>query len=122
MNKFKKKNIFLVILGITALGIIIFLFTIKPANLSLPSVNSYVDCVNAGYPIQESNPPKCFTPDGKTFTGSIISSNNKVTISATTIALEADISCKTDSDCILINEDNGYNCCYDNFCKTNDMS
>jgi hypothetical protein len=32
------------------------------------SINSYADCVAAGYPIQESYPEQCRTPDGKSFT------------------------------------------------------
>jgi hypothetical protein len=30
-------------------------------------INSYADCVAAGYPIQESYPEQCRTPDGKSF-------------------------------------------------------
>jgi hypothetical protein len=32
------------------------------------SINSYADCAAAGYPIQESYPEQCRTPDGKSFT------------------------------------------------------
>jgi hypothetical protein len=34
-----------------------------------PIVTNYEECVAAGYPIQESFPPQCVTPDGRTFTG-----------------------------------------------------
>lgn len=33
-----------------------------------PSVNSYAECVAAGYPILEIYPEQCRTPDGRTFT------------------------------------------------------
>lgn len=32
------------------------------------TINSYQDCVNAGYPVLESYPEQCRTPDGKSFT------------------------------------------------------
>jgi hypothetical protein len=58
--------IVLVIIGIAALGAggwMLFQQVIKPA-----SINSYADCVAAGYPILESYPEQCNTPDGKHFT------------------------------------------------------
>jgi hypothetical protein len=36
--------------------------------LTPPSVNSYAECVAAGYPILETYPEQCRTPDGRTFT------------------------------------------------------
>ncbi len=35
------------------------------------SINSYESCVNAGYSVQESYPPRCAVPGGKTFTQEI---------------------------------------------------
>ncbi len=32
-----------------------------------PQINSFDDCINAGFPILESYPRQCKTPDGKTF-------------------------------------------------------
>lgn len=32
-----------------------------------PSVSNFEECVEAGYPVLESYPPQCKTPDGKTF-------------------------------------------------------
>jgi hypothetical protein len=34
-------------------------------------IDSFEDCARAGYPIAESYPEQCFTPDGKSFTRSI---------------------------------------------------
>lgn len=58
--------IIVIILGIAALGVagwLLYRQVIKPAM-----VNSYADCVAAGYPILESYPEQCNTPDGKHFT------------------------------------------------------
>lgn len=34
----------------------------------LPEISSFEECVDAGYPVQESYPRKCAIPDGQTFT------------------------------------------------------
>lgn len=34
-------------------------------------IDSFEDCANAGYPIAESYPEQCFTPDGRGFTRQI---------------------------------------------------
>lgn len=37
-------------------------------NTCVPAVHSFQECVEAGYPVMESYPPQCKTPDGRTFT------------------------------------------------------
>lgn len=37
----------------------------------LNDIDSYQECAAAGYPIMESYPERCSTPDGRTFTNSI---------------------------------------------------
>ena len=41
----------------------------KPAasNTPTPTVLSFADCEAAGYPVMESNPRQCKTPDGRTY-------------------------------------------------------
>lgn len=34
-------------------------------------IDSFEDCARAGYPIAESYPEQCFTPDGRSFTRSV---------------------------------------------------
>jgi len=36
-------------------------------NICVPEVHSFGDCVRAGYPVMESYPRQCRTPDGRTF-------------------------------------------------------
>ena len=38
---------------------------------TIEQINSFEDCAQAGYPIQESYPEQCRTPDGKSFTRQI---------------------------------------------------
>jgi len=37
-------------------------------NICVPLVNDFQDCIDAGYPVMESLPRQCRTPDGRTFT------------------------------------------------------
>lgn len=67
------KKVFLPVLlvaVIIALGIFLYLNSRKPQNQS-PVVSSFEECQDAGYPIQESYPPRCRTADGQVFTQDI---------------------------------------------------
>jgi hypothetical protein len=57
--------IFLLSLLLVSFGIIIFLLT---RDAGSKTINSFADCAAAGYPILESYPEQCNTPDGKHFT------------------------------------------------------
>ena len=47
--------------------LIILALTIFLVNGCMPEVNSFYDCIKAGYPVMESYPRQCKTPDGRTF-------------------------------------------------------
>jgi hypothetical protein len=55
------------VLCIAALGLGAW-FLYQQLTKPTASINSYADCAAAGYPIQESYPEQCRTPDGKSFT------------------------------------------------------
>lgn len=40
-------------------------------SLGLTNVQSFDDCADKGYPVAESYPRVCFTPDGRSFTEAI---------------------------------------------------
>lgn len=64
-----KKNRTIIVFAtivILLVGGVLFMMMRRQAE---PSINSYDDCAAAGYPIQESFPTRCVTPDGKSFTG-----------------------------------------------------
>ncbi|MFA5013236.1 MAG: Gmad2 immunoglobulin-like domain-containing protein [Candidatus Paceibacterota bacterium] len=59
-----KNIVLLVILIVVVLAVAVFYY----ANKTEPIVvNSFDECVAAGYPVMESYPEQCKTPDGKTF-------------------------------------------------------
>lgn len=60
------KHIYILI-SLIALGIVAFLFSsyLNPKNNI--NISSYEDCVSAGYPVLESYPEQCNTPDGQHF-------------------------------------------------------
>lgn len=48
-----------------------FTNTNKTDDSNGPSVSNFEECVEADYPVMESYPPQCKTPDGRTFTQDI---------------------------------------------------
>jgi len=66
------KKIFVFLLIVIILGGAVVYFTVlKQDRVIVTSVNSFEECVSAGYSVMESYPRQCKTPDGKTFTEDI---------------------------------------------------
>jgi len=66
----KKTFAFLLIVIILG-GTVVYFTVLKQDRVVVPGVNSFEECVSAGYPVMESYPRQCKTPDGKTFTEDI---------------------------------------------------
>jgi len=62
-NKNTSLIIILAILAAAGIGLYYAFFKEKP----VPQVSNFEECANAGYPIMESYPRQCRTPDGRTF-------------------------------------------------------
>jgi hypothetical protein len=62
---FRKASLIIVVI-IILLGIAFVLDSFNTNNVS--SISSFEECKDAGYPIMESYPEQCATPDGRTFT------------------------------------------------------
>ncbi len=62
----KKTFIFALIIVILA-GAVVYLTVFKPGEGPISTINSFEECVSAGYPVLESYPRQCKTPDGQTF-------------------------------------------------------
>lgn len=60
----KKIFIFLII---TILGATVYFIMFKSGEVPAPVINSFEECISAGYPVLENYPRQCKTPDGKTF-------------------------------------------------------
>lgn len=56
----------LVVIGATAAAVWFAMRPTPPAPVA-PEVSSFDECVVAGYPVQESHPRRCATPDGRVF-------------------------------------------------------
>jgi len=65
------------------------------------NINSFEECVAAGYPIMESYPRQCRTAEGKHFISltDLFDSNKN-------------ILCEIDEDCKLVNEELAFSCCW----------
>jgi len=70
-------------------------------------IKSFDDCVKAGYPVLESFPRQCKTPDGVSF----VSLPDLFNASFNS-------SCSEDSDCILVDEDLDFRCCWQGACQS----
>ena len=94
-------------------------------------MNSFDDCAKAGYPILESYPRQCRTPDGKVFVESGISEvctsdqecgDGFYCKHGLCAEFLPDVSCRVDKDCQLINEDLRFSCCWAGACEPIDHS
>jgi len=68
------KNVPLILLAIglvIAIGAAVYFWTQsteeEEPDQQTTSINSFDECVNAGYPVMESYPRQCRTPDGRNF-------------------------------------------------------
>jgi hypothetical protein len=59
--------IIFIIIDVLVVALAAWFFYQQSTKTPAASINSYADCVAAGYPIQESYPEQCRTPDGKSF-------------------------------------------------------
>lgn len=66
------KNLFILFIIIVILGGITLYFRVfKLSEAPVPIISDFEECVSAGYPVLESYPRQCKTPEGKTFTEDI---------------------------------------------------
>lgn len=65
-------KIFLAVVLVTIfLGVGAYWFTQQAQRDVVSNITSYEECAAAGYPIMESYPEQCRTPDGRTFTRNV---------------------------------------------------
>lgn len=65
--KLNRKLLYIILVVLFLIGGFV-LFKILKTQSSARVVNNFEKCAKAGYPILESYPRQCRTPDGKTFT------------------------------------------------------
>jgi hypothetical protein len=86
--------------------------TPKPQpNGTAPAIKGFDECVSAGYPVLESYPRQCKTPDGRTF----VSQKDAFDIGR-------NLSCAGDGGCVLVNSELGFSCCWAGACEALDYS
>ena len=62
-----EKNKIICWIIIVILAVIVILLMFARPKVATGDINDFEECVDAGYPIMESNPRQCETPDGKNF-------------------------------------------------------
>ncbi len=60
----QNKNIFYLLLVVVIVGALIWFGSLKK---DVSNIMSFEDCEKAGYPVMESHPRQCKTPDGRTY-------------------------------------------------------
>lgn len=58
----------LLLIGFAVIALIFGTISLTKMTRKQKVVNSFEDCIEAGFPIMESYPRQCRTPDGKNFT------------------------------------------------------
>lgn len=85
---------------------IIFVLLLGCVEQPTTKIKTFEECVNAGYPVLESYPRQCKTPDGRTF------------VSGTDfLEVNHNVSCSIDADCKLVNKKLGFSCCWAGACE-----
>ena len=69
MSRKEKKELaaselLLIVAAVIGLVAVFWLGWVRPSNKPRPTVDSFESCVQAGYPVQQSYPEVCVTPDG----------------------------------------------------------
>ena len=67
----KTKLIILLLFTIIAIAVFAGYMLLTAKKDESPKITSFEECVSAGYPVMESYPEQCQTPDGKSFTREI---------------------------------------------------
>ncbi len=66
-----KKFLFLILIIIVIGAGVIYLTVLRPREAVITEINNFEECASAGYPVMESYPRQCRTPDGRTFSEDI---------------------------------------------------
>ena len=72
----KNKILFWIVIVVLAIVIAVLLMFSRP-KMATGKIDSFEECAKAGYPVMESYPPQCKTPDGRIFTQETKNNNCK---------------------------------------------
>lgn len=73
-----KKIIIFTIIAIVIVGAGYFAFKNQQSKRELAAISNFEECAAAGYPVMESYPGQCNTPDGRHFTENIGNANELI--------------------------------------------
>lgn len=75
MNKNFRVVVLVLLIAVVVLGAYVLLK--KREEKPATRINSFVECAEAGYPVEETYPARCRLPDGRVFTQDISDNNDK---------------------------------------------
>jgi len=109
----KSKTLFSIIFIALVAGGGVVIWTVVNTPADSEAITSFEECTAAGYPVMESYPRQCKTSDGRTFVEDIPVSKGD---------FEPVTNCQSDEECMLINEELEYRCCWAGACDAVDYS
>ncbi|OHA08479.1 MAG: hypothetical protein A3B37_00030 [Candidatus Sungbacteria bacterium RIFCSPLOWO2_01_FULL_59_16] len=72
-----------VLVALAGVGYFVYRNYFAPRRFTFPrAITSFEECANAGYPVAESYPRQCHTPDGRTFTEELTDDTGALDISS----------------------------------------
>jgi hypothetical protein len=74
------------IVGVVVVAIVIAIFWYMRRDTSYVNIATFEECASAGYPVMETFPEQCRTPDGRTFTATSVPPVATTTATSTGVA------------------------------------
>jgi eight-cysteine-cluster-containing protein len=76
MPEIKTHRLLIAVIGLMIVGVLLYGLMLWTGQFKPGHITTYAECAAAGYPILESYPSQCKTPDGRTF----VNPNEHVTV------------------------------------------
>ena len=87
MNNLSTGTLIGIVIVLSIIGALLLAFAQNRQQGQLLSITNFDECAAAGYPIMESYPERCRTPDGRTFVNERqITSNDPITFNGCAVA------------------------------------
>ncbi|MEK6839529.1 MAG: hypothetical protein AABX72_01190 [Nanoarchaeota archaeon] len=105
---------------------LVFLIGCAEIPIENGKINSFDECARAGYPIMESYPRQCATPDGRTFAEEAVTEICRYPQECgpgfycrhgVCTEVQYNNECTKDDECMLIDNTLGFSCCYAGACQ-----
>ncbi len=130
------RNISISSLVVAVIFLAVYMWKQEVVAPEVATIDNFADCLAAGYPVAESYPRQCRTPEGIMFVEELATTTTELggcqgnescpigqfCNQGICQVPSYDSSCKVDDDCLLVNNELAYSCCYAGACQAIDYS